>query len=202
MTQLVEHADVPVLAAPGRRRSALPWLTALLVLAGLFGSLVLSAPRFASFPRLQPSVVGAPFVTVPEYGVRGGDILGYEDRAVIRMSLPLHNSGRLPVTVTSLSLGGGPAPLLAVRSITGLPVTLWPGRSADIAVTAELTNCKFFHEREMQTYDDLRVEGRSMGRSFVRDVGFVRPIYLKSPMIVGCPDRKLNRQANNRTDLM
>lgn len=202
MTQQLEHTDVPVLAAPLRKRSALPLLPAVLVVAGLLASLLLAAPDLASFPRLQPVVAGAPFVTVAEYGVRGADLLGYEDRAVVQLTLPLHNSGPLPVTVTSLSLGGGPAPLLAVRSLTGLPVTLWPGRSADVAVTAVLTNCKYYTEREMQTYDGVRIEGRSLGRSFVRDVGFARPTYVKSPMIVGCPSRKLDSEVDNRSDLL
>lgn len=202
MTQLLEQAQPPVLAAQVRRRSALPLLTAALVLAGLLGSLALQAPGLASVARVQPAVVGAPLVTVPEYGERGADILGYEDRAIVRLTLPLHNSGPLPVTVTSVSLGGGPAPLLAIRAVTGLPTTIWPGRSVSVAVTAELTNCKYFHEREMQTYDSVRLGLRSLGRSFVLDVGFARPMYLKSPMIVGCPDRKLNRQADNRINLL
>jgi hypothetical protein len=36
----------------------------------------------------------------------------------------------------------------------------------------------------------------------VWDVPFDRPLLVHSPMIVGCPDRKLNRQADNRKDLL
>jgi hypothetical protein len=185
-----------------RRRWPLPALAAVCALVGIASSLVLTAPRAASFPTITPSAVGAPYVTVPEFGPRGSRILGYVHGASVRLTLPLHNSGWLPVTVTTVSLGGGPAPLLAVRGQEGLPLTLRPGGSGEVTLTISMVNCRYYNEREMQTYDALQVGFRSLGRSGARLVPFDRPILVKSPMIVTCPDRKLDRSANRRSSLL
>jgi hypothetical protein len=177
-------------------------LAVLLVLVGLVGTLVLAAPRAASFGSTAPTASGAPFVTVPEYGAKGAYILGYVHGARVRLAVPIANEGRLPVTVTSVQLGGGVAPLVAVRSVTGLPATLWPGQVAAVTLTAELTNCRYYHERAMQLYDGVTVGFRSLGRSAVRQVAFDRPIMVKGPMLVGCPGRKLDRSAVNRSGLL
>lgn len=184
------------------RGSRLPLLALLLVVLGVLGSVVVVAPRSVSFGSTSPRVNGAAVVTVPEYGVQGATIVGYEHRTSVRIDLPVRNRGRLPVTVTSVSLGGGPAPLLAVRDVGGLPITLWPGRSGTVTVTADLINCRYFHEREQQTYSGATFAGSVLGRDFESRVRFDRPVLVRSPMIVGCPDRKLNRQADDRTGLL
>jgi hypothetical protein len=140
-------------------------------------------------------------VTVPEYGLRGAHILGYEHGRAVELVVPVRNEGVLPVTVTSLDLGGGPAPLLAVGDVDGLPLSLGPGDSGTLTVHAVLTNCRYFHEREMHTYDGAVLGFRTLGRSSSELLRFDRPLMVKSPMLVGCPDRKLNRQAENRRDL-
>jgi hypothetical protein len=117
------------------------------------------------------------------------------------MTLPVRNSGPLPVTVTSLDLGGGVAPLLAVRGVEGLPLSLGAGETGTVEVTAELANCRFFHEREVQLYEDVTLGFSVLGRDSTRTVAYDSPLMVHSPMIVGCPDRKLNRQADDRTDL-
>ncbi len=54
MSLLAEVAEPLALPPPPpRRRSALPLLAALLVLAGLVGSLLLAAPGTASIPPLR-----------------------------------------------------------------------------------------------------------------------------------------------------
>jgi hypothetical protein len=191
-----------VSAAPVRRRSWLPLVALLLAVGGIAATLVLVAPRAASFATIAPRATGAPFVTVPDYGARGASILGYEHDRVVQLTLPVRNDGLLPLTVTSVDLGNGPAPLLAVREVEGLPVTLRPGGRADVTVTAQLTNCKYFSEREIQHYTSARLGFRSLGRGGTRAVAFDRPIWVPSPMIIGCPDRKLDREADNRRDLL
>jgi hypothetical protein len=200
LAEVAEPVAAPA-ARPGRR-SRLPLLAALAVVTGLTGSLLMSAPRAASFAPLLPRVTGAPFVTIPEYGPAGAHVLGYEDGARVALTLPLRNTGRLPVTVTSVAVDAGVAPLLVLGAGAGLPVRLGPGASAEVVVAGRLTNCRFFHEREMQTLTGLRLGIRVLGRHGMHDVPFDRPVLVKSPMIVGCPDRKLNRQADNRTDLL
>ncbi|MCA1711982.1 MAG: hypothetical protein LC789_10280 [Actinobacteria bacterium] len=201
MTAVLETRPLAA-PSPPRHRSLLPLAALLLLVAGLAASLVLAAPGMASFADAAPRVSGAPYVTVPEYGQRGGYVLGYEHGAQVALTLPLHNTSRLPLTVTSVSLPAGVAPLLAVTGVRGLPLTLGPGSSGAVTLDARLTNCRYYHERAMQTYDGVTVGYRSLWRAGERTVAFDRPIYLKGPMLVGCPGRKLDRSAENRSDLL
>lgn len=196
MSLLLETPATGTPSRPGRRGKALPVVAALCVLLGVVGSLVLVAPRLASFPPVSPRATGAPYVTVPEFGPRGSHVLGYLHGARVRLTLPLRNSGPLPLTVTSVELGGGPTPLLSLRGVTRLPLTLRPGGSGAVTLTIAMVNCRFFNEREMQTYAGVTVGFRSLGRSATRVVPFDRPILVKSPMIVTCPDRRLDRSTN------
>lgn len=203
MSVLLQWPEVPVLAAAADRRRALPALAALLVLAGLGGTLLLLlTPRLVALSVARPSATGAPFVTIPELGVRGASILGYRDGAEVQLTLPVRNAGRLPVTVTSLALGGGPAPLLAVRSVQGLPLSLRPGASGLLTVTAVLGNCRYYTQRERQLVDRVELGIRSLGRSGQRQVAFDQPLMVISPTIVDCPGRTLNRDADTRRGLL
>lgn len=195
-------AEIETARPTAHRRSALPLVAVLLALAGVASSIVLSAPRLASFDQVSPRSVGSPFVTVPEYGVRGSYILGYQHGAVARLTLPIHNGGPLPLTVTAVDLGNGPMPLLSVRSIEGLPLTLRPGGSGTVTASIPLVNCRFYNEREMQTYAGMTVDFTTLGRDSTRWVEFDRPIYVKSPMLATCPDRKLDRSLNRRSGLL
>lgn len=159
-------------------------------------------PALAAFGPVRPSAVGAPYVTVPGYGLRGAHVLGYRDGAAVRLTLPVRNDGWLPLTVTSVGLGGGPAPLLVQGSVEGLPLRLRPGQAGAVTVTAVLTNCRYFHEREIQTYAAVELGYRALGRAGSRSVALDRPLLVKSPMLVGCPDRRLDRQADDRADLL
>ncbi|MEO6205881.1 MAG: hypothetical protein ABIO67_10950 [Mycobacteriales bacterium] len=195
-------AEVEPTQPIARRRSGLPLVAALVALVGVAASLVLSAPRLASFEPVSPRSAGTPYITVPEYGVHGSYILGYQHGVVARLTLPLHNSGPLPVTITAVDLGNGPMPLLSVRSFEGLPLTLRPGGSGQAIASIPLVNCRFYNEREMQTYAGITVDFTSLGRAGTRWVGFDRPIYVKSPMLASCPDRQLDRHLNRRSTLL
>jgi hypothetical protein len=203
MTMVLPDRPRVVVAAASRRRSMLPlFLAGMLVITGLAVSTVVAAPRAASFASATPHAVGAPWVTVPEYGRKGAYVLGYVHGAQVELTVPITNTGRLPLTVTSVALGGGPAPLVAVRRVTGLPLTLWPGRTGHVTLRAELTNCRYYHERAMETFGGVTVTFRSLLRSCQDTVAFDRPIMVKGPMLVGCPGRKLDRSAVNRSDLL
>jgi hypothetical protein len=192
------------LAAPPlpRHRSRLPLLAVLLLLVGLAASLVLAAPGLAAFAETAPRVTGAPYVTVSEYGQRGAYVLGYEHDVRVQLTVPLRNTGRLPLTVTSVSVPSGLAPLLAVSEARGLPLTLGPGEITAVVLDARLTNCRYYHERALQVYESVTVGYRSLWRAGERAVAFDRPIYLKGPMLVGCPGRKLDRSAENKVGLL
>jgi hypothetical protein len=188
---------------PARRGTALTIGVLLLGAVALLAVAVLrAAPGMVRFDHVAPVFGGsAPVVTLPDYGISGTYVVGYEHGATARMTLPVHNSGPLPVTVTSLDLGGGVAPLLAVQDVVGLPLSLGAGETGTVEVTAELANCRYFHEREVQYYEDLTLGFSVLGQESTRTVAYDRPVMVHSPMIVGCPDRKLNRQADDRTDL-
>ena len=171
---------------------------ALLVVSGLN-----AAPGTARIAPLTPTFGGtAPQVTLPTYGLKGMHVIGYEHGATTVLTLPVRNDGRLPMTVTSLDLRGGVAPLLEVRAVEGLPLSVPAGQTREVQVTAELANCRFFHEREIQNYPAVALGFTVLGRPGSRLVPFDRPLMVHAPMIVGCPDRKLDRQADNRTDLL
>ena len=182
-----------------RRRA----LAAVAVAAALAGAgTVRAAPAVADLAPVVPRFDGAvPVQTLVAYGERGMHVVGYEHGATTRITVPVRNDGRLPVTVTSAALGGGVAPLLAVREVTGLPLALGPGETGTLDVTAELGNCRYYHEREVQNYAGVELGFRVLGGAGTQTVAFDRPLMVHSPMIVGCPDRLLNRQGNDRSDL-
>lgn len=172
--------------------------------AGLAGAgAVRAAPAAVGFapvaPTFSDSVASA---TLPSYGLRGMHVLDYQHRETPQLTLSVRNTGLLPMTVTSVTLGDRVAPLLSVQEVEGLPLSLAPGERGEVLVDGLLDNCRFTHERQVDTYDGVRIGFRVLGRSGVREVPFDRPILVHSPMIVGCPDRKLDRQADNRRDLV
>ena len=181
--------------------------TALLVVAAASGLLgagaVQAAPSTVGFATVAPAFAGddVPVRTLPSYGVRGMHVLGYVHDATTELTLPVRNTGPLPVTVTSLDLAGV-APLLALQEVRGLPLTLAPGETVEVSATAVLANCRFTHERELEVHDGLRIGFRVLGADGAREVPFDRPVMVHSPMIVGCPERQLDRQANDRADLL
>lgn len=193
--------------APGRPVS--PWWVRSALAALLLGAVALlavAALRVAAgtarFEPVTPVFGGtAQAVTLPTYGPQGMHVVGYDHGAMVRLTLPVTNAGRLPVTVIAVGLGGGVAPLLEVRAVRGLPVSLGPGETGQVELTAELVNCRFFHEREVQNYAGVDVGFTVLGQAGTGTVSFDRPILVHSPMIVGCPDRLLDRQAHDRSDL-
>ena len=54
----------------------------------------------------------------------------------------------------------------------------------------------------MQNYPTVAVGFTVLGRAGTREVPYDRPLMVRSPMIVGCPDRLLDRQGNDRSDLV
>lgn len=200
--------DAPAEAAPAPRQPSRGTSRALVgVLAlGALALLALAGFRAAqeslAFEPVTPVFGGsAPAVTLPTYGTKGMYVIGYEHGETARISLPIRHDGPFPVTVEDVDLGGGIAPLLVVREVTGLPLSLGPGEEEVVEVTVELANCRFFHEREVQNFASFRVDVSLLGQHQTRVVEYDRPIMVHSPMLVGCPDRKLDREANDRSDL-
>ena len=204
MSLLAERSEVNLASAPTvrRRRWGLPVLAAALALAGFAGSGLLVAPGLAEVSFGTPTVSGVPWVTIPEYGPKGAYVLGYVHNTPVRLGLPVRNNGPLPITVDTVRLVTAPAPLFSLDRAEGLDVHLGAGETKTVWLTGTLANCRYSTERDLQTYAGLQVTGSTLGRDLTRTVAFDRPIYVKSPMIVTCPDRKLNRDTVNRSDLL
>jgi len=155
---------------------------------------------------LAPVVVGlggpVASATLASYGERGMHVLDYQHDGRAELSLELHNDGLLPLTVTGLDLPAAVAPLLSLADVRGLPLQLGPGERGTVTAAGVLGNCRYTHEREVEVREQLRLELRVLGTTTVREVPLDRPVLVHSPMIVGCPDRMLDRQANDRSDLV
>ena len=209
MTALVDVAVEAPAATPapagGRPVRRWPYRAAAgaAVLAGLVWSLLLWAPGTLDVAAGETRFGGsADVVSLEHYGARGTHVIDYRHGADVTITVPLRNDGPLPVTVTSVATGAGVFPLLEVRDVPGLPLELGPGEQGDVVVEGVLGNCRYYHEREVQNVDGLVVEAEVLGRSTATTVALDSPLLVHSPMIVGCPDRQLNRQAYDRTDAL
>ena len=106
----------------------------------LAGGAVAAAPSTVSLTLTEGSFSGTAVTALPGYGARGTDVVDYRHGARLRMTLPVHNGGVLPVTVTSVDLGDRLLPLLEVVSSTGR--SLGPGETVQVVVEAALGNCR------------------------------------------------------------
>ncbi len=199
-------ADAPVLVpqVARRRRSRLSVGLLLVAVLLLATAGVRAAPSTVRLAPVAVALAGpAQAATLDTYGgPHGMDVVGYDDGATSELTLTLHNTGPLPLTVRALTLTRDVAPLLEVQSVTGLPLRLGPGGSGRVRATAVLGNCRYYHEREVSLYRTVELAWSVLGQARTTVVPLYRPILVHSPMIVGCPDRKLNRQADNRIDVL
>ncbi|HZN15167.1 MAG TPA: hypothetical protein VFB78_12915 [Acidimicrobiales bacterium] len=144
----------------------------------------------------------AEVVTLPHYGDGGSHILNYAHGDLVTLTFPLTNTGRLPVTVTAVRLGDRPLSLLEPQDVVvgsaRLPMRLDPGKSASVVLTAREGNCRYFHEREIELFPAALVDLEVLGVNLTRRVAFDHEIVVHSPMIVGCPDRTLDRSDDIR----
>lgn len=207
MSAVLEAPPAPAATGSTRtrpeRRCLRAVLAGLLVLAGVVWSVLLWAPTTVELAAGRTAFTGsADVVSLEHYGARGTHVVDYRHGADLTVTVPVTNDGPLPVTVTSVATGAGVFPLLDVRETPGLPLTLRPGESGDVVLDAVLGNCRYYHEREVQNVDGVVLGVEVLGRSTTAAVALDSPLLLKSPMIVGCPDRKLDRQAFDRSDVL
>ena len=209
MTALLEAPAGPpeTGTAPRRRPRGGLALAAVVALVGLAATVLLVwAPTTLDLAVGRTGFAGGTEVTpVPGYGDRGTDIVGYRHGAAVEIAVPVRNDGPLPVTVEDVSTGAGVLPLLEVREVKGLPLRLAPGGSGEVVLSAVLTNCAHYHERQVQNVDALQLAVRpALPLAGERTVllPLERPLLVRSPMIVGCPDRTLDRNDDHRTDAL
>ncbi|HWG94778.1 MAG TPA: hypothetical protein VNU66_11185, partial [Mycobacteriales bacterium] len=189
-------------AGAGRRRWPLVVAASAALLGLLWTAALVVAPRTVALSAGTTALSGtAPVRTVPEYGPRGMHVVGYDHGAALDLRVPVRNDGPLPVTVTAASTGAGPFPLLAVTA-EAMPLRLGPGETGEVVLRGVLGNCAYYHEREAQTVDALSLvvrPGVPLAGAATTVVPLDVPLFLRSPMIVRCPDRQLDRQAQDRS---
>jgi hypothetical protein len=145
----------------------------------------------------------APSAELAAYGERGAHVLGYVDGTHTTVTVVLSNLGPLPVTVHGARLSEEPFTLVAVVGASAgeraLPVTIGRGESLALDLTVRFDHCDYYHERALEVLPSMLVDVSVLGRSGTTEVTLDRPILVRSPMIVDCPDRLLDRQARTRT---
>ena len=184
-----------------RRRTLLVGVAAAAALSG--AGAVQAAPATVAFADVVPTFGAGPVstITLPAYGADGMHVVDYAHHGTVPVELELRNTGVLPLSVTSVDLPATVAPMLALETTAGLPLSLLPGERGTVRGTLTLDNCKYSHERQAEIRETLDVGFSVLGSTGRSSVDLDRPVVVRSPMIVGCPDRKLNRQADNRRDL-
>lgn len=189
----------PAPSAPPQERTRLPrrWLVLGGVASLLIGAYLLAPSAARLDAGAPPRFSAGAAVTVPSYGDRGTHILAYTYGEAFTVAVPIVNRGVVPVTITEIRLAEQARPLVETASVTvdggRLPLTLWPGETAAVELRARFDNCRFYHEREMQTMRGAVVSGHVLGRPVTTTAEFDHDLVATSPMIVGCPDRTLVR---------
>lgn len=184
-----------------RRRTLLVGVAAAAALSG--AGAVSAAPAAVAFGDVVPTFAAGPVatMTLPAYGERGMHVVDYQHHQAVEVSLELRNTGLVPLTVTSVALPAAVAPLLSLEGTDAVALSLLPGERGTVHGTLQLDNCKYTHERQAEIRESLQVAYSVLGSTGEQSVALDRPLVVRSPMVVGCPDRKLNRQADNRRDL-
>ena len=190
-------SEVPLLG-----RGIRPWRVVMAAFAAAVAILCwMSVPRWGvRLPSEVPITISgeARAMTLPAFGARGSYVLDYVDGATITVAVPIRNDGRLGMDVTGLRLSDEPRPLLAPLATSALPVHVPAGGEATIPIRARLTNCAYYHEREVARYVAATVTYEVLGRQATRVVPLEHDLVIHAPMIVGCPDGKLDRSLLNR----
>lgn len=179
-----------------RNGAALP---ALLLVLGAAATAVLTArPGFAGDLRAD----SAEQANLPEYGAQGSLIVRYRHGDTTAMDVELVNRGVLPITITGIEpflteLGLATADRITVDG-RPLPVTLQRGERAALSVQATFGNCEYFTERAIDPSTHARVTWTALGVERTALIAYPQALLLRSPTIVDCPGRVLDRSAKQR----
>lgn len=183
------------------------WVAGSLVLVGGGLAAALASVGFEG-PAPVRFVAGSEVVSLPTYGEDGSHVLRYRHGGELAFTIPLENQAVVPITVTDLRFDTGPQPMLAIESVAvsdsdeagadELPFRIGAGATVEVTVTARYTNCRYYHEREIESITAVVVDASAFGVDTTRTVAFDSPFVIHSPMIVECPDRTLRRDDDVR----
>lgn len=180
------------------RRTGAAVLALLLVLGAAVAAVLTARPGFAGDLRAD----SAEQVNLPEYGAQGSLIVRYRHGDSTVVDVELVNRGLLPITVTGVEpfltkLGLATADRITVDG-RPLPVTLHRGERAALSVHATFGNCEYFTERAIDPSTHARVTWTTLGVERSALIAYPRALLLRSPTIVDCPGRVLDRGAKQR----
>jgi len=183
-------------AAPVRRRRRL-WAGAVVGL--LLGGWLLApyAVRIEA-PRLELDADAG--LMVEGYGPAGTYALDYRFGEQVLVTVPVANDSPVPLRVESVELVEPAYPLMEPVPDGAVvePFTLLPGQSGEVDLTFKFTNCRYYHERANNAYEQVRVAGSVLGRPVTRTVDLAVPLVVHSQVILNCPDRTLVRGDDRR----
>lgn len=140
----------------------------------------LVTPRFAG-----GEVVATEWGNAEAWGQPGSWVLDYQDGTTMSITVPWSGG-----PVTEARLGVSPVDL---ATITDTEVV-----GDELVATISFDGCDYFHERELQVFPAMTVITADGGTT---QVTFDRPLFVRSPMLWQCPDRNIDRNARNRSDL-
>lgn len=125
--------------------------------------------------------------------------VGYADGGSAYVQVPLaHTGGGGPVTVTAVDPFPELLGMLEVEAVAGLPVTLAAGEEATVEVRTRFTNCRYYTERAVNHYLGAEVTVDAAGGERAVTLAYPSEVVLRSPTILGCPDRVMDRSARQR----
>lgn len=184
-------------SAPVRRRRLRLWAGAALAL--LLGGWLL-APHAVRVepPRLVLDADAG--LMVEGYGPAGTYALDYRFGEEVLVQVPVTNDSAVPLHVESVELVEPTYPLMVpVDEGSSIePFTLLPGQSGEVVLAFEFTNCRYYHERANNAYEQVRFTGSVLGRPVTRTVDLAVPLVVHSQVILNCPDRTLVRGDDRR----
>ncbi len=117
--------------------------------------------------------------------------------AVIEVPLTYVGTGAA-VTVTDLDPFPELLGMLEVEAVDGLPVTLEPGEGSTVRVQARFGNCEYYTERAVNLFRGAEVTVTAAGATTTFTTPYPSEVVLRSPTILGCPDRVMDRSARQR----
>lgn len=167
------------------------------LLALLAGGWLL-APQAVLVAAPQPSVPVADGLLVAGYGPTGTVALHYRYGERMALTLPLESSSVVPFRVTGVELVQPAYPLLEPVGGPVDPVALGPFGEGEVVLELEFANCRYYHERANNTYDQVRLTGTALGREVTRTVDLAVPLVVHSQVILNCPERTFVRGDDRR----
>lgn len=124
--------------------------------------------------------------------------VGYRDGQGAVVEVPLTNTGDEHVDVVAIDPFPELLGLLEVEEVTGLPLGLAPGKTQVVQARARFANCRYYTERAVNHILGAEVTVRGGGGERTVTVAYPSEVVLRSPTILGCPDRVLDRSARQR----